>query len=431
MPVRAIVAGLLVAGLVLTGAAPLAPEPTAGASTAAPRGPGASSGFYTETDPKGSTDANGHGTAPIAIFPLGMNVYVIKRGHGDHDARIEAAVRTTVADLRRFGLNLIYRGAVTTRAQVHGTDGGLGGFIGVVDGTQNSADIADCNRIARESGSAFTEAFTLTSTRSFGRIRALDIEGIAYCPQNFAVGRTQFLGTTRHEFGHAIGLDHYQGDYRGHRQLMNPVISRFGGYRGGDINGLRYIAYESARVRIDALPVGKVESWAAGNGAVSAIGWAVNGDTSAEPAAELFINGQIVPDAHPDQSDRRDIRAKYRSKLTDLGFTFNRIAVPGRAARFTACIRVVNPLLLNSDPSASRNTRPIANGCKTFGPPLTSPSARTPTAQPSALGTSKALVSNATSNTAKVAFGGLVVAAILFGGAAAGLFTRRRRRHTG
>lgn len=101
----------------------------------------------------------------------------------------------------------------------------------------------------------------------------------------------------RHEFGHTLGLAHYEYLHEDRVQTMHPTRYDAANYESGDIDGLRFVAGQPP-VQDDAPPVrssdpvGLVESAVAGPFGLIVRGWAVDPDTTAPIRVTITINGR-------------------------------------------------------------------------------------------------------------------------------------------
>jgi hypothetical protein len=65
---------------------------------------------------------------------------------------------------------------------------------------------------------------------------------------NCVASTTELYGTTLHEFGHVLGLDHHTPTFQGRRQVMYPSYQAgLSIYRSGDVNGLRRMVANAGR----------------------------------------------------------------------------------------------------------------------------------------------------------------------------------------
>ena len=101
----------------------------------------------------------------------------------------------------------------------------------------------------------------------------------------------------RHEFGHTLGLAHYEYLHEDRVQTMHPTRYDAANYETGDIDGLRFVAGQPP-VRDDAPPVrssdpvGLVESAVAGPFGLVVRGWAVDPDTTDPIRVTVTVHGR-------------------------------------------------------------------------------------------------------------------------------------------
>lgn len=164
----------------------------------------------------------------LGYTPAGLNVWVNRSTK--HHTAIAKYTKAGVAELRRAGVPIVYRGWGTpTRTE------------GVVTVSEGRRGCAKDGRVGT--------TYPLMGMLSGNRAYVYNAE-IAICPTLFKYARWQWVATMKHELGHAVGLGH-SGKYHGKAQLMHwrntPGVTTF---RAGDKAGVRALARNTSAVRV-------------------------------------------------------------------------------------------------------------------------------------------------------------------------------------
>lgn len=328
-------------------AALLAAVSAAPAAAAAPARPGPASGFYTFT-----TKSDVEGTGPVADLPGGYQVWV--DGAAAHAARIALAVRYAVGQLDRYGMSLRYKGISHARVLPSG--------VGVITVTE-AASTSDpsCARRPSADGGAIIEAVAFPSFQDVGVATRINGGQVTFCPPAWSHASDYITAIALHELGHAVGLGHFPGTYDGRKQVMNPFVQDLQSYQAGDVNGLRYIAAQTAVLAKQSVVVGDVESWAVKTGGLVVSGWAVVGTTNE------FANISVTRDGTPvyrisTNTARPDIVQRYGSRWADPGFSGSQ--VPMTDGTHTYCVV-----------ASATSSAPVTLGCRSlaYPPPVATP----------------------------------------------------------
>lgn len=139
--------------------------------------------------------------------------------------------------------------------------------------------------------------------------------------------------TFKHELGHVLGLDHFDGAYAGSTQLMNSTSVQ-SDYRAGDISGLVFLRSKVATTSL--MPIGNYDSAVANAGAVTKVtiaGWAA--DPSDKKGVTVVHTSVQYPDGN---SKSRDVMASV--DRPDVGSHF---PAYGRKHGFIADYEVSQP----------------------------------------------------------------------------------------
>ena len=123
-----------------------------------------------------------------------------------------------------------------------------------------------------------------------------------------------------HEMGHAVGLGHFADRYQGAVQVMNPIVPDVQTYQAGDVNGLRYLAAETAALRAESVVSGAVDSWTVTRAGLAVSGWAIVGRTSQFAYVDVTRDGASVYRITTN-SPRPDITARYHAGWPSPGFS--------------------------------------------------------------------------------------------------------------
>jgi hypothetical protein len=170
--------------------------------------------------------------------PAGLQVWV--KGSTPHHANLASNAKATVALWRKLGLKAAYRGYGSPRPRE--------GVVTVTEG------LAGCT--GGHAGMTWNTWMPLSRGRVYMRSARVVI-----CPSLYRYARWQWSATIRHELGHAAGLGHFDGTYRGSTQVMRSVNhAPVASFKAGDVNGLKYLASNNTRVRNAIPPHGRLES---------------------------------------------------------------------------------------------------------------------------------------------------------------------------
>ena len=145
-------------------------------------------------------------------------------------------------------------------------------------------------------------------------------------PRAFERSTAELENTVRHEFGHTMGLAHYEYLHDDHVQTMHPTRFDAPRYEAGDIDGLRFTAGkppvpdEAEPVR-SGDPVGLMESAVAGPFGVVVRGWAIDPDSADPVIVTITVDGR----AHDVRADQ----AASDATRNGHGFALVRLARSG------------------------------------------------------------------------------------------------------
>lgn len=126
-----------------------------------------------------------------------------------------------------------------------------------------------------------------------------------------------------HEFGHALGLDHFGDNFLSQRQVMYPIIWDSPTYQAGDRAGFSYLSR-------DVKPVGSIEAVTIpSTGKLRITGWAFDPDQNAAATVRLVVDGatraqQATTKARPDVNTANGLPS-----TPNRGFDFTLDAAPG------------------------------------------------------------------------------------------------------
>ncbi len=305
----------------------------ASTDAAAPPQPG-TGGFYTNDDTERL-----EGTQPLGLFPSGMNVWVLDGT--PHVERIARAVSYAVSQLRRYGLDVTYQGVAQDEDVAKGT-----GYLGVYGSiTVDEAQHQNGPRCAKVNGApegTIAEGVTYPGSELVAGIEQLDLSAVTLCPDVFTRGADVFTSAVLHEMGHAVGLGHFRGSYDGRDQIMNPVISHRTRYQHGDVNGLRYIAAQDARIEQASRLQGVVESWDVAAGSMAVRGWAVTGRARETTAVRVTLDGRLRAGVLTTR-ERPGIAARFPGTWPRPGFEVQ--VDPLRPGRHRYCVLALSVLV--------------------------------------------------------------------------------------
>lgn len=365
--------------------------PSAVAKT--PVGPGPSGGFYTFT---ASSDLEG--TAPVADLAGGFDVWIDPSAA--HATRIAAAVQYAVGQLGRYGIAVHYKG-IASGGKLHT------GIITVNEAESTTSQA--CRPKPDADGPTITEAVTYPNFQDIGIATRIDAATVTFCPPLWSHGQDYVTAIALHEMGHAVGLGHYRGTYEGRTQLMSPIVPDLQSYQAGDINGLRYIAAQTAIVQKQSVIEGDVDSWTVKPGGLEVTGWAVVGRTSEFADISVTRDGTAVYRITTN-TPRPDIVQRYGARWPSPGFSGSQ--VPMAPGSHEYCVV-----------ASAASSSPVTLGCRSLGYPPPGPTTTPPVPLP-ALGKAPIQVWW-DSTAAKVALGAGAVLLLLVANLA---WLRRRSR---
>lgn len=363
------------------------------AAAAPPPGPGA--GFYTFG---GGPDLQG--TVRVADLATGFDVWV--DAGTPHVTRIAAAVQYAVGQLTRYGIGVRYRGVARAGQDPNGP-----GTIAVTEAT--SATSPACLRRSSADSGAVTEAVAYPSTLDVGIATRVDSAEVTFCPPVWSGDQNYLIAVALHEMGHAVGLGHFPGRYQGRVQMMNPIVPDQQSYQAGDVNGLRYLAAQTAALQAQSVVTGAVETWDVAPGGLAVTGWAVVGRTSEFADIAVTRDGATVYRITTN-TPRPDIAQRFDTRWPDPGFSGAHAPMSDGTHRY--CVL-----------ASASGSPPVTLGCRSlaFPPP---PAAVAPRPALPALGRAPIQVwwSSTAARVALVAVAALVLAGVLL------VVVRRRRR---
>ncbi|HEY2273018.1 MAG TPA: hypothetical protein VGH30_09595 [Jatrophihabitantaceae bacterium] len=202
--------------------------------------------------------------------------------------------------------------------------------------------------------------------------------------------------TVLHEFGHALGLGHYPGRYRGQRQVMAEGVTAAAPstYQQGDINGLRYLVYEQRRLERLGTLHGAAKHWQISGGSVRVAGWAITGRLQQPTGIYLTVDGRVIDTDRTGIIPRPSVARRYHTRYADLGF---RLIAPASHGSHRYCLLIAD----YTEPKARQTV-----ACKTLTAPPVHPLAFHASTQD----TKRAAFS---SNAAPTVVGGLIVVVAL------------------
>lgn len=279
-------------------------------------------------------------TGLLGETPAGLHVWV--RPGTPHHAILARNAKATVAVWQKLGLKATYKGYGTPRLRE--------GVVTVTEG------LAGCT--GGHAGMTWHTSMPLPHGTSY-----MQSARVVICPRLFRYASWQWSATIRHELGHAAGLGHFDGVYRGSTQVMRSVNhAPVWTFKAGDVNGLRYLASNNTRVRRAIPPRGTLElSTLAGATAVSLKGWAMLTWYRDKPVRIVVTdNGMQIASVDTDVY-RPDINRLYDPNTNHRhGFT---IVVPyANTAKHEFCLTAVSTVQASSTAKL---------GCATWKPALT------------------------------------------------------------
>lgn len=169
--------------------------------------------------------------------PAGFRVWVNRRA--PHRANIARNAKATVALWHKLGLKATYKGYGAPRLRE--------GIITVTEG------LSGCT--GGHAGITWHTSMPLPRRKAY-----MQSARVVICPRLYRYPRWQWSATVRHELGHAVGLGHFDGSYKGSTQVMRSVNhAPVATFKAGDINGLKYLAGNNTRVRNAIPPHGRLE----------------------------------------------------------------------------------------------------------------------------------------------------------------------------
>ncbi|HLN76798.1 MAG TPA: hypothetical protein VK204_07095 [Nocardioidaceae bacterium] len=256
--------------------------------------------------------------------PAGLRVWV--RRSAPHRAVLARNAKVTVALWKKLGLKATYKGYGAPRLRE--------GVILVTEARSGCA--------GGHAGITWHTSMPLPHNKAY-----MQSARVVICPQLFRYAKWQWSATVRHELGHAAGLGHFDGRYKGSTQVMRSVnhapVSTF---KAGDINGLKYFASNNNRVRNAIPPHGRLEAtMPAGTDKVRLVGWAMLDWYKAKPVRIVVTdNGKQV--ASVDTTVYRpDINTLY-DRGTDHKHGFSvQVPDPLGSGPHEFCVTAVSPVL--------------------------------------------------------------------------------------
>jgi hypothetical protein len=139
-----------------------------------------------------------------------------------------------------------------------------------------------------------------------------------------------------HEFGHAIGLGHYDAPYGGVMQLMwNSVTPDMTTYRAGDRNGLAALGAPLTNRRV----VGNLDAVIRVPGGLRVRGWTLDLDTPDQTLEASVIVGGVRTAVAADTL-RPDVATVYPSATSNHGIDAT-VAIPATTGPVTVCLDAV------------------------------------------------------------------------------------------
>lgn len=143
-----------------------------------------------------------------------------------------------------------------------------------------------------------------------------------------------------HEFGHVLGLDHFEPRFAGHHQIMRSIISANApaAFQAGDRNGLRNRG-ATGRSRVAARsPIGSFDSAAPAAGGVMVRGWAADRDSFTGLELRVAVDGVATVNGFTG-THRPDVARHHTWVGPSSGFEFHVPADPGQRQ---VCVTAIN-----------------------------------------------------------------------------------------
>jgi hypothetical protein len=158
--------------------------------------------------------------------PLGLKVLVDSRPA--HHSALYSISRTVAGQLHYLGLPVTFGG--------YGSTAQAPGRITVTE--DSTGCLNGAGAVTHYWFSKLTDGHTV-----------IDHAAIAVCPRTFSSPSWQWTTVLRHEFGHAVGLNHYNSTYGGRWQIMLGTSAQARDYQSGDVAGLRWLAHNGPTIR--------------------------------------------------------------------------------------------------------------------------------------------------------------------------------------